>query len=340
MLEDNSVPGSGDIPSPDSENIKGLGLDSASHEAILSLDGYTYDTLVGFDKEIQRIRRSGILGNADEEFLAFVRQMQEQHGVHDETVGTSVLFRSDVRDDADRLMLATAHELGRPTLRLRVVDAPSGMHAICVVATAGVSEEGFDGWGTLVIEGIDLLDLPFNVDLGLASFGFAHAFEQASPGALAGVLKTLNLIRKAAVDPQVAVFASACVEPEGSSSLMRLIGPMRLFDIALPDGEERDAIWDHLMSKHVSLSALDRFELVRLSSGMPRCDIFSAAHEAVLQAYHQSLDTRQYVSVTLSNILDKIAAYQPLDSKEYQEIENRIVEDFLAEIDRYEHGVG
>ena len=340
MFEDNPIPDPDDFLSQDSEGIDGLGFDGDSQEAVLSLEGYTYDTLIGFDEEIRRMRESGLIGDTDEEFLAFVRQMQEQHGMHDEAVGTSILFRSDVRDDADRFMLATAHELGRPTLRLRVMDAPSGMHAICVVATPGVSEEGFDDWGTLVIEGIDLLEFPFNIEMGLAPLGTERDSDHGPSKALNGVIKTMNLIRKAAVDPKVAVFASSCVEPDAASPLMRLVGPMRVFNIPAPCPEERDAIWDHLMSKHVSLSALDRFELVRLSASMPRCDIFAAAHEAVAQAYHQSIDTRKYVPVASGNLLDKIAAYQPLDSKEYREIEDRIVEDFLADIDRYERGVG
>jgi SpoVK/Ycf46/Vps4 family AAA+-type ATPase len=122
------------------------------------------------------------------------------------------------------------------------------------------------------------------------------------------------------------------------SSLVNLLGPMTIFEVPLPNGHERYDIWEHLMCKHISMSALDIVELVKLSSGLPRCDIFAAAREAVAQAFHKSIEELSYVPVSRSNMLDKIAAYQPLDSEEYRAIEDSVAEDFLDEIERYDRG--
>ena len=297
---------------------------------MMSLEGYTFDTLVGFDDEIARLREAGIVQNPDPDYIDFVMQMKAQHGMHDEPIGNAVLFRCDVRDDADRLMLAAANELGNPIIRIKVVEGLEGMQAMYVMATPGLGADGFDGPGTLIIDGIDAWDGPAGFELSLPQM---QAMAAASSN---GALKTISLIRNAASDPQVTIFASACGSIDRKSPIALLIGPMAEFAIPAPNAAERDAIWDHLMDKHVSMSALDRHELVVLSRGMPRCDIFAAAHEAVAQAYRSSLQTREYVPVTRSNLLEKVAAYQPLDSEEYRKIEDSVVEDFLVEIERYE----
>ena len=320
---------------PDGESLDDAGADiaeSAQDEAT-HVEGMTLDALVGYDDEIAHLREMGIIDRVDSEYLDFVEQMRRQHGLYDEPVGDAVLFRSDVREDADRLMVATANELDRPCVRMRLVEASGGAQALAIMAPPGMTDAGFDDWGTLLIEGIDTWGTPDGIDFGSSGLGL----NLGAAGAARGALKALSFIRSAVANPKVAVFASACTLPDPLSPMMRFIGPMRVFDIPAPSAEERDAIWNHLMDKHVSISALDRFELVRLTAGMPRCDIFSVAREAVVQAYRQSLERMVYVPVSRGNLLDKIAGYLPLDSAEYREIEDSMVEDFRADIERYEH---
>ena len=310
-------------------------LDGAGDHAktiAMSLDGYTFDTLVGFDDEIARLRELGVLDGVDESYLAFVEQMKAQHGLYDEPSGNTVVFQSATREDADRLMIAAANELGHPIMRMKMLEGPMGAQMLCIMASQGLSKGRFDGPGTLILEGVDTWG---STDPATA-MGMAEGLplDERSQGAV----KAVNLIRDAVANPEVSVFASLSFQPEPHSPLSQLLGPATLFEIPEPNGDERAAIWDHLMHKHVSMSANDAFELVRLSRGMPRCDIFAAAREAVSQAYHESLDKRTYIPVTRSNLFEKIAAYQPLDSDEYRTIEDSMVEDFLSEIDRYEHG--
>ena len=47
---------------------------------------------------------------------------------------------------------------------------------------------------------------------------------------------------------------------------------------------------------------------------------------------------RRYQPVTRDNLFDKLAAYQPLDSREYRELEEAVVSDFrrdMAELEEF-----
>ena len=42
---------------------------------------------------------------------------------------------------------------------------------------------------------------------------------------------------------------------------------------------------------------------------------------------------RRYVPVTIDNLFEKLAAYQPLESTEYRALEDAVVEDFRRGLD-------
>ena len=68
-----------------------------------------------------------------------------------------------------------------------------------------------------------------------------------------------------------------------------------------------------------------------------------AAREAVEDAYKASLVARRYMPVSADNMFEKLAAYQPLDSEEYRQLEDAVVEDFRAQIDKIDdllNGIG
>ena len=54
--------------------------------------------------------------------------------------------------------------------------------------------------------------------------------------------------------------------------------------------------------------------------------------EAIEEAYKQGLVERRYIPVSRENLFDKLAAYQPLDSAEYAELERLVVSDFSASL--------
>ena len=73
-------------------------------------------------------------------------------------------------------------------------------------------------------------------------------------------------------------------------------------------------------------------DLVRLSDGMPRFDIESAAREAIEEAYKQSLLQRRFVAVSAQNIFEKLANYQPLESEIYRDLEEKVIDDFRRDL--------
>lgn len=75
-------------------------------------------------------------------------------------------------------------------------------------------------------------------------------------------------------------------------------------------------------------------ELVRLSANMARYDIYMAAQEALEEAYKSSLVRGVYVPVSRDNMFDKLAAYQPLESPEYRQLEEAVVQGFRGDLDR------
>ena len=89
---------------------------------------------------------------------------------------------------------------------------------------------------------------------------------------------------------------------------------------------------DGYRSRPSSIRSESRDELVRLSANLPRYDIYMAAREAIEEAYKQGLVERRYIPVSRENLFDKLAAYQPLDSAEYAELERLVVSDFSASL--------
>ena len=109
--------------------------------------------------------------------------------------------------------------------------------------------------------------------------------------------------------------------------------PATVVDIDLPTQQERMDLWEWLADKFPSLRYFDYGELARLTESMTRYDICSAASEAVDQAYRDSIARTAYVPVTKSNLYEKIASFLPLDSREYEEAQEKVLERFRKELD-------
>jgi hypothetical protein len=58
-----------------------------------------------------------------------------------------------------------------------------------------------------------------------------------------------------------------------------------------------------------------------------------AARDAIEDAYKAGLSAKRYVPVTRDNIFDKLAAYQPLESAEYSELEEAVLKDFKRDLE-------
>ena len=293
------------------------------------VDIYTYDTVPGYGAVVERMRSLGIGLAGDASFGEFVAMLNARHGFDAMPMVDTLLFCSPAREDASRFMMATVGELGLPAVRMRMEESFQGVPMLCVSAQAADADKlaglrrGFEGGGVLVLEDLDLWGSP----LSEAADDMAGLLMAAMSR---GAREAVNLIRQAVENPDVYVLASASSAEAVDPFFLDMLYPISCIDIDYPTPAERDDIWMDLARSHPSLRALNRDELVRLSANLPRYDIYMAVREALEEAYKQGLVERRYQPVTRDNLFDKLAAYQPLDSAEYAELENAVISDFAA----------
>lgn len=299
---------------------------------ISSLENITYKDLAGFDRTIKTMRDFGIGMQDDPEFQGLVTLLNYRHGLERMPAADSFLFRSPAREDAHRFMTATLGEIGLPAIRMHMEENLQGAPVLCVMAQAdnhprlNSARNAFEGPGVLMLEDLDLWEAPVvdtDDDLG----GFVYATLSR------GAREAINLIRSAVENPDVFVIASASDGRAIDGFFYDLLEPLTVVDIDYPDEDERRAIWLDILHDHPSMRGVNLDDLVEFSAGMPRYDLYMAAREAIEDAYKTSLMHRNYVPVTTDNLFEKLAAYQPLDSKEYHALENAVVREFSRGLD-------
>lgn len=299
---------------------------------ISSLENITYKDLAGFDRTIKTMRDFGIGMQDDPEFQGLVTLLNYRHGLERMPAADSFLFRSPAREDAHRFMTATLGEIGLPAIRMHMEENLQGAPVLCVMAQAdnhprlNSARNAFEGPGVLMLEDLDLWEAPVvdaDDDLG----GFVYATLSR------GAREAINLIRSAVENPDVFVIASASDGRAIDGFFYDLLEPLTVVDIDYPDEDERRAIWLDILHDHPSMRGINLDDLVEFSAGMPRYDMYMAAREAIEDAYKTSLMHRSYVPVTTDNLFEKLAAYQPLDSKEYHALENAVVREFSRGLD-------
>ena len=294
-----------------------------------------YADLAGYERTIELMRNFGIGVADDAQFDEFVRELNERHGLDRMPALDTLLFHSLAREDANRFAAATVRELALPVVRMSLEESFQGIPML-VISAEGIdfrnrqnyAQRGFSRPMTLVMEDIDLWQAP-DFD-----FGDDKEFSRAQQSALHSAREALSALRATIESPNVYVLATASNVSDIDPFFMELLEPATVIDIELPSAEERLSLWRKLASDHASLADIPKDDLVRLSAGMPRYDMIVAAREAIEEAYKYSLVTRAYAPVTAQNIFEKLAAFQPLDSDAYAELEQKVLEDFRADLDR------
>lgn len=333
MLDDADASGasdgkaSGDAPSTGGvPAMMGKGSDSDE------IGIFGFDDLVGYDGAIETMHRVGIGLGKDEHFNDFLKSLSKSFGISTLPSVQTMVFRSAAREDATHFMGAVVGEMKLPTVRMYMEEGPTGMMMLCVTASpefksrAHFIRNGFDMPAVLMLEDVDLWGLPLASQTG--------GIDMAQMSQLAhGAREAFMFVRSAVNNPNVTVMAS-CESGTGEDELFHgLLDPCGFVDIDLPTEDERAAIWLHVGELYPSLRCIDRDELVRLSATLSRFDIYMAARDAVEQAYRESVKRREFVPVTNESLFSSIAAYLPLDSKGYQDIEDLMVEGFGRELD-------
>ncbi|HJH75346.1 MAG: ribonucleotide reductase subunit alpha [Gordonibacter pamelaeae] len=309
-----------------------MGPDADAHAVVSAIERISYADIVGYNDTVALMRDFGLGMQDDPQFQSLVELLNARHGLDRMPAADAILFRSPAREDANRFMAATLGELDMPAIRMRMEENLQGMPVLCVMAQAdnqpqlNAARNAFEGPGVLMLEDLDLWASPMTE--GGDDFG-GFVFSSLSRGAR----EAIGLIRSAVENPDVFVLASAAEAGEIDPFFFDLLEPLSIVDIDYPTPEERVDIWMEIAREHPSLRGVNRVDLVRLSSGMPRYDIYMAAREAIEEAYKASLVARRYVPVTADNLFDKLAAYQPLDSDEYRALEDAVVRDFRRDLD-------
>lgn len=293
----------------------------------------SYADLVGFDEAIADMRSLGIGMGDDPEFKAFVEQLNALHGLDRMPSADSLVFRAVAREDANRFLAATLREIGLPVIRMSFEESLQGVPML-VVSSEGIdfrSRQNFMRLGftqpmSLVMEDIDLWTIPED------EISEEKEAPAVQANAARGAREALNIIRSAVANPNVYVLASASSLKDVDPFFIDLLAPTSVVDIELPGDDDRRAIWGKILAEHGSLRHMNLDDLVRLSDGMPRFDIESAAHEAIEEAYKQSLLQRRFVAVSAQNIFEKLANYQPLESEIYRDLEEKVIDDFRRDL--------
>lgn len=295
-------------------------------------DQLRYADIAGYSRAIDEMNKRGIGLSDDEQFAELLVSLSKRHGIDSLPAFETLVFRAHSREDANQFMLATAQEIGAPGVRMYMDQTPLGYPVLCVVTTTDFrmnpTRGGFEGPGSLLLEDIDLWGEPFTSFEGEDEDGlppFAH-FSR-------GAREAIMFIRSAVENPDVHVMASLANSSPVDEFFVDLLGPLSFVDIDVPNASERASVWKDAFTLYPSLRMLGAEELVRLSANLSRNDIYLAAREAVDQAFRESVEQRTFVPVTRDNIYDKIAAYQPLDSDEYHEIEQSAVDSLRNELD-------
>lgn len=317
--------------------VKGTAYDPVESIKDASLEeSLTYHDLVGYDSIVSLMRDFGVGMQHDAQFQEFITMLNDQYGLEHMPATDTFLFRSPCREDAFRFMMATVGEIGYPCIRMRMEESVQGLPMLCVLAPHEYKSKnnfmrnGFEGPGIVLLEDLDTwvspLAEPSTDDLnGLLMINLSR-----------GAREAVNVIRAAVENPDVYVLASAGNAVDIDPFFYEMLEPLTVVDIDYPNTEERAAIWDEITRFHPSLRDINREQLISFSSSLARYDIYMAAHDAIDDAYKASLSTHQYVPVTADNIFDKLAAYQPLDSKEYKALEDAVIDDFQKDIQSIE----
>jgi SpoVK/Ycf46/Vps4 family AAA+-type ATPase len=186
---------------------------------------------------------------------------------------------------------------------------------------------GVEGPGALILEDLDLWDMPW-MDMSGADFA-AFLQMQLSRGAR----EAMQFIQSALENPEVSVFISA----SNLDALDALFGPMlglyRVVEIDQPSAEERKDIWRHAQEEHPSMRGLDLGQMVPFSNGLSRFELYAIITEAVEEAYRRSIEKECFCAVRTDDVLMRLSNFFELDSEEYQGIEAVVLDHFHHSMD-------
>lgn len=295
---------------------------------------FDYSTIRGFSGAIEKMGQLGVGRMRDPQFKEFVKMLNSRHGVSRMPQLGTLVFSSPAREDANYFMVATVGEMGIPAVRMRMDHNMQGQAVLCVMASpdavmnqGGLNRFGFDGPAALILEDLDLWDLPW-FDMGGADVPDLLQMQISR-----GAREAMAFIQSALENPEVTVLVSA----SNLDALDALFGPMlglyRVVELDYPTDAERKEIWRHAQSEHPSMRGLDVLQMVPFSKGMSRFELYAVITESVEEAYRRSIAKDCFCAVRSDDVLMRLSNFHDLDSKEYEAIEQAVMDRFHRSMD-------
>ncbi len=295
---------------------------------------FDYSTIRGFSGAIEKMGQLGVGRMRDPQFKEFVKMLNSRHGVSRMPQLGTLVFSSPAREDANYFMVATVGEMGIPAVRMRMDHNMQGQAVLCVMASpdavmnqGGLNRFGFDGPAALILEDLDLWDLPW-FDMGGTDVPDLLQMQISR-----GAREAMAFIQSALENPEVTVLVSA----SNLDALDALFGPMlglyRVVELDYPTDAERKEIWRHAQSEHPSMRGLDVLQMVPFSKGMSRFELYAVITESVEEAYRRSIAKDCFCAVRSDDVLMRLANFHDLDSKEYEAIEKAVMDRFHRSMD-------
>lgn len=302
---------------------------------------FNYDSISGFDSVINKMGKLGIGRDKDPEFRNFISMLNKRHGVSQMPGVGTLIFSSPSREDANYFMVATVGEMKIPAVRMRLDYNAQGQPVLCIMASSdfktrisNLSRIGFNTPTVLILEDLDLWNLP------VSEVSLEEPKDLLQAQISRGAREAVALIRMALESPEVTVFISASHPEDIEGYYLDGLDQYRVIDIDLPNTEERKAVWRSAQDAHPSLRGLDVAQMAEFSSTMSRFEIFAVTTEAVEHAYKKSLEEERFVAVHTDDIVARLSNFQPLESEEYQKMEELVVDDFRKTLDSLEDILG
>jgi hypothetical protein len=296
---------------------------------------FDYSTIRGFSGAIKKMGQLGVGRMRDPQFKEFVKMLNSRHGVSRIPQLGTLVFSSQAREDANYFMVATVGEMGVPAVRMRMDHNMQGQTVLCVMASpdavmnqGGLNRFGFEGPAALILEDLDLWDLPW-LDMGGSDLPDLLQMQISR-----GAREAMAFIQSALENPDVTVLVSASNLDALDALFAPMLGPYRVIDLDYPTDEERKEIWRRAQSEHPSMRGLDVLQLVAFSKGMSRFELYAVITESVEEAYRRSIAKNCFCAVRSDDVLMRLANFHDLDSKEYKDIEEVIMDRFHRSLGR------
>ena len=291
----------------------------------------TYADIPGYKHAKDQMISFGIGLRQDPAYEKLVAELNEKHGLNSMPASDTIMFTGESREDVNKFMEATANETGLPTLKMSVEENMQGAMVLCLAVDSqnqprvGKATGALSGPAVLCLEDVDLwMSAPeeFEGDSEFWRQSLAH-----------GARHAIALISEAVANPQIYVLASISCFGDIDTFFADVLSPFSMVPIEDPTKDERQEIWENLRIAHPSLKDVSLTKLINYSANLSRFDMYTATREALEAAYKDGLSNKEFVPVTEDYLFERLSTFQPIESQEYQNMEDDVASRLRDELE-------